>query len=243
MKIKGGKDMKKYLVPARRLEVYDVVNGEGEDLGQVQDFMIDMTTGQVAYAVVAFGGTMGLTDKWIAMPFDALCWAPDRRKFTIDLKREVLVNAPGIDKNKWPDHYAESDTGWMNDLYNHYSCKPYWGNDTMEMAVVAQTPVPRMEPVMPVRTEMVAEKVVVMPIKTATPAPKKEAVVTHKPTGKFEVFKDKSDEFRFRLVATNGEIIAASQGYKSKEGALDGIKSVIANADDATIEDLTAAKK
>jgi uncharacterized protein YegP (UPF0339 family)/sporulation protein YlmC with PRC-barrel domain len=235
--------MKKYLVPARRLEVYDVVNNSGQDLGQVQDFMIDMTTGRVAYVVVAFGGILGLTDKWIAMPFEALCWSPDRRKFTVDLNPEVLKQAPGIDKHKWPDHYAESDTGWMNDLYNHYSCKPYWGNDTMEMAVVAQTPAPRIEPIMPVKTEMVAEKVVVMPIKTATPAPKQEAVIHHHTAGKFEVFKDKSDEFRFRLVAANGEIIAASQGYKSKEGAMDGIKSVVANAEDSTTEDLTLNKE
>jgi sporulation protein YlmC with PRC-barrel domain len=55
--------MNKYLVPARRLAAYDVVNGAGEDLGQVQEFMIDMTSGRVAYAVVAFGGTLGLSDK------------------------------------------------------------------------------------------------------------------------------------------------------------------------------------
>ena len=61
--------------------------------------------------------------------------------------------------------------------------------------------------------------------------------------GKFEIFKDKSEEFRFRLVATNGETIVASQGYKSKEGVMDGIKSVVANAKAATIEDLTIAKK
>ena len=223
--------MKKYLVPAKRLEVYDVVNNSGQDLGQVQDFMIDMTTGRVAYAVVAFGGMLGLSDKWIAMPFEALCWAPDHRKFTVDLKPEVLKQAPGIDKNKWPDHYAESDTGWMNDLYNHYSCKPYWGNDTMEMAVVAEKPAP-----------IVAEKVVVMPI-TIAPAPKKEAAVPSKPAGKFEVFKDKSGDFRFRLVATNGEIIAQSQGYKSKEGAMEGIKSVVANAGNAPTEDLTVVKE
>ena len=223
--------MKKYLVPAKRLEVYDVVNNSGQDLGQVQDFMIDMTTGRVAYAVVAFGGMLGLSDKWIAMPFEALCWAPDHRKFTVDIKPEVLRQAPGIDKNKWPDHYMDSDTGWMNDLYNHYSCKPYWGNDTVEMAVVAEKPAP-----------IVAEKVVVMPI-TIAPAPKKEATVPSKPAGKFEVFKDKSGDFRFRLVATNGEIIAQSQGYKSKEGAMEGIKSVVANAGNAPTEDLTVVKE
>ena len=63
--------MNKYLIPAHRLPEYDVVNSAGEDLGQAQEFMIDMTTGHVAYVVVAFGGTLGLSDKWLAMPFDA----------------------------------------------------------------------------------------------------------------------------------------------------------------------------
>lgn len=118
--------MNKYLIPAHKLQLYDVVNTEGEDLGQVQEFMIDVTNGHVAYVVVAFGGTLGFTDKWLAMPFDALCWNPDNKKFTVDLKREVLVNAPGIDKSKWPEEYTNSDTGWLDDLYAHYSCKPYW---------------------------------------------------------------------------------------------------------------------
>ena len=61
--------------------------------------------------------------------------------------------------------------------------------------------------------------------------------------GKFQVYADKSGEFRFRLVATNGQTIAVSEGYKTKTSAMDGIKSVVANAATATTEDLTAAKK
>lgn len=212
--------MNKYLVPARRLAVYDVVNGAGEDLGQVQEFMIDMTTGRVAYVVVAFGGTLGFSDKWIAMPFEALCWAPDHKKFTIDLKPEVLQQAPGIDKQKWPDHYMESDSGWLDDLYNHYSCKPYWGSDTMAMAVVSEAPAP-----------------------APAPAPVAEATMPPKKAGKFEVTRDKSGEFRFRLLATNGQVIAVSEGYSTKISAMEGIKSVAANAGTATIEDLTVVPK
>jgi len=61
--------------------------------------------------------------------------------------------------------------------------------------------------------------------------------------GKFQVYTDKSGEFRFRLVAPNGQTIAVSEGYKSKTSAMDGIKSVVTNAATATTEDLTAAKK
>ncbi len=49
--------------------------------------------------------------------------------------------------------------------------------------------------------------------------------------GKFEVYKDKKGEFRFRLKAGNGEIILASEGYKDKSGAMNGVESVKKNAD------------
>ena len=57
--------------------------------------------------------------------------------------------------------------------------------------------------------------------------------------GKFEIYSDTSGHYRFRLKAANGEIIATSQGYVSKEGAKSGIASVQTNAPTAAIEDLT----
>ncbi len=53
---------------------------------------------------------------------------------------------------------------------------------------------------------------------------------------KFEMYLDKAGEFRFRLKARNGEIIATSEGYKAKAGCLNGIESVKKNAPDAAIE-------
>ncbi len=53
---------------------------------------------------------------------------------------------------------------------------------------------------------------------------------------KFEVYKDKAGEFRFRLKARNGEVIAASEGYKSKDSCLNGIASVKKNAPEAAVE-------
>jgi len=57
---------------------------------------------------------------------------------------------------------------------------------------------------------------------------------------KFEVFKDASGQFRFRLVAPNGEIIAASEAYTTKDACMNGIESVKTNAPVAEIEDQTA---
>ena len=57
--------------------------------------------------------------------------------------------------------------------------------------------------------------------------------------GKFELYKDKAGEFRFRLKAGNGETIATGEGYKTKASALNGIESVKKNAADAAVVDLT----
>jgi len=53
--------------------------------------------------------------------------------------------------------------------------------------------------------------------------------------GKFELYEDRSGEFRFRLKAGNGEVIAVSEGYSSKSGALNGIESVKSNAPNASV--------
>jgi uncharacterized protein len=57
--------------------------------------------------------------------------------------------------------------------------------------------------------------------------------------GKFELYKDKAGEFRFRLKAGNGEVIATGEGYKTKASALNGIESIKKNAPDAKVDDQT----
>lgn len=54
---------------------------------------------------------------------------------------------------------------------------------------------------------------------------------------KFEIYKDKAGEFRFRLKAKNGQIIAVSEGYKAMDGCKNGVESVRKNAVDSTIEE------
>ncbi len=54
---------------------------------------------------------------------------------------------------------------------------------------------------------------------------------------KFEVYEDKGGEFRFRLKATNGQVIATSEGYKAKASCLNGVESVRKNAEDAAVEE------
>ncbi len=56
---------------------------------------------------------------------------------------------------------------------------------------------------------------------------------------KFEIYKDKTGEFRFRLKAANGEVIASGEGYKTKKSCLDGVESVKKNAAKAEVVDQT----
>jgi sporulation protein YlmC with PRC-barrel domain len=111
------------IVPVSRLTNYDVVNIEGEDMGQVQNFMLDIAQGRIAFVVVSFGGTLGLTDKWFAIPWEILAWSPENKNFVLDMPREVLENAPGIDKGNWP---YDIDLSWLKACYSYYGCAPYW---------------------------------------------------------------------------------------------------------------------
>ncbi len=65
-------------------------------------------------------------------------------------------------------------------------------------------------------------------------------IVKKEPThqGKFEVYKDKAGEYRFRLKAPNGEVIAVGEGYRTKKSCLNGIQSIMKNAPNAQITEL-----
>ncbi len=63
------------------------------------------------------------------------------------------------------------------------------------------------------------------------------------PDAEFEIFEDFSGQFRFRLRAPDGESIASSESYRTKEGCLNGIRSVRKNAPEAKVKDLTISAK
>ena len=110
-------------IPTNRLRQYDVVNTKGQDLGQVQTFVVDMVARRIAFVIVSFEGFMGISDKWFAMPLDLLTWSIEKKKFILDMSEEVLKEAPGMDKNKWPD---EIDFDIIAKSYSHFRVAPYW---------------------------------------------------------------------------------------------------------------------
>lgn len=105
-----------------------VVNTEGEQLGNIRDLMIDLDDAQIAYAVLSFGGFMGLGDKLFAIPLEALQFDSKNKSVILDVDKDVLKNAPGFDKENWPDS-AQYEAGWLLDIYEYYGYSPYWRPD------------------------------------------------------------------------------------------------------------------
>jgi sporulation protein YlmC with PRC-barrel domain len=124
-KIKQTDSDKRYrrVLSASTLAGDSVRNPAGEDLGKVDEIMIDIPTGKVAYAVVSFGGFLRMGNKLFAIPWSVLRLDEDEKRFVLDVDRKTLENAPGFDKDNWPDF---ADTKWRSEIYSYYGAKPYW---------------------------------------------------------------------------------------------------------------------
>ena len=94
-----------------------VRNSAGEDLGKIEEIMIDIPTGRVAYAVLSFGGFLGLGDKLFAVPWQALTVNERDHIFILNVDRKRLQEAPGFDPNHWPDMADPSFGSRMHDFY------------------------------------------------------------------------------------------------------------------------------
>jgi sporulation protein YlmC with PRC-barrel domain len=101
-----------------------VRNMAGEDLGKVEEIMIDMEGGRVAYAVLSFGGVLGLGNKLFAVPWEALTVDTEEHKMVLNVDHATLENAPGFDKDNWPG--TEGGKRWLVDVYDYYGYEPYW---------------------------------------------------------------------------------------------------------------------
>jgi sporulation protein YlmC with PRC-barrel domain len=126
-----------HFIPTSQLKLYNVVNDQGEDLGQVQNFIVDMCSMRVAYVLVAFEGFLGLGDKWIPMPFEVLTWVPEKKRFMMDISRKTLEKAPTIAKSEWPDKFLDKlevrdHASWLENVYGYYNLTPYWVEDNCE---------------------------------------------------------------------------------------------------------------
>lgn len=80
-----------------------VYNNLNENLGDIKDIMLNVEDGKIEYVIIEFGGFLGIGEKYFAVPFRALAIDTSRHAFVLGQKREVLENAPGFDKDHWPE--------------------------------------------------------------------------------------------------------------------------------------------
>jgi sporulation protein YlmC with PRC-barrel domain len=101
----------------------NVVNPKNDNLGDIKEVVIDPSTGKVAYAVVSFGGFLGMGEKLFAIPFSAFVYNGPKNSYVLDVAKERLQAAPGFDSSHWP---SMSDEKWNRDVYKYYGTAPYW---------------------------------------------------------------------------------------------------------------------
>ena len=111
------------LMTANTLEGNAVINQADETLGTITDIMLDVPQGRIAYAVMTSGSFLGMAGKLFALPWNLLTLDTERKCFICDIAKETISNAPGFDKDHWPD---VAELGWQQDVHSYYGTQPHW---------------------------------------------------------------------------------------------------------------------
>lgn len=105
------------LMGAETLVGNDVCNLKGEDLGDIKEIMLDVSSGKVGYAVLSFGTFLGMGEKLFAVPWEALKLDTEHKRFVLEVEKERLKEAPGFDRDKWPNM---ADPTWASGIHSYY---------------------------------------------------------------------------------------------------------------------------
>jgi sporulation protein YlmC with PRC-barrel domain len=115
------------LIPADRVNGTDVVSKSGEKLGKIEDVAIEKVSGDVAYAILSFGGVLGIGAKYHPVPWKLLKYDPDKRAYVVPMTKGDLQQAPMIDETElsgWNDAQTREA---IYGFYSSYGIGPYWG--------------------------------------------------------------------------------------------------------------------
>ena len=110
------------LIAASRVNGTAVYNRQGESLGSIYDVMIDKRSGQVAYAVMSFGGFLGIGDSYHPLPWSVLTYDTTQGGYVVDLDRDQLQGAPSYSASD-TDRWAEP--GYTRSIDDYYGVTPY----------------------------------------------------------------------------------------------------------------------
>jgi sporulation protein YlmC with PRC-barrel domain len=128
------------LVAASTLMGNRVLKPEGEELGNIEEIMLDVKSGQIAYAVLSFSGFPAIGNKRFPVPWNALQIDPGEQDFILDIDRKTLEGVPDFDKDNWPDM---ADLAFGRVVHKHYGTTPYWERTPTAGNATGSTRVPR----------------------------------------------------------------------------------------------------
>ena len=106
-------------LPTTKIKGSKVINVKEEHLGKIEEVMLDTEKGRIAYAVLSFGGFLGVGNKLFAIPWEAL--ESNRGEYILRVDKSVLEKIGGFDKEKWSLTRDE-----LAKVYTHYGLQPYW---------------------------------------------------------------------------------------------------------------------
>lgn len=113
------------LIAANKVQGTAVYNTAGENLGSIQDMMIDKKSGNVAYAIMSFGGFLGIGNKYHPLPWSMLKYDTGKGGYVVNLSRSVLEKAPNYAADSSP---AWGDREYETSIHDYYGVSPYWGS-------------------------------------------------------------------------------------------------------------------
>jgi hypothetical protein len=122
----GGADIEQtnHLIASDKVEGTAVYNLQDEHLGTVYNLMIDKLSGKVAYAVMSFGGFLGMGESYHPLPWKVLSYDPQRGGFVVNLDRAKLEGAPSYTESAMPNW---GDRSYGNRVDDYYGTPYFWG--------------------------------------------------------------------------------------------------------------------
>lgn len=111
------------LIGADKVEGTAVYNTAGERLGDVHDVMIDKVSGRVAYAILSFGGFLGIGEKYHPLPWNALKYDTEQGGYVVSLSKDQLEGGPAYDDTDEPEW---GDRTYEKKVHDYYGLPPYW---------------------------------------------------------------------------------------------------------------------
>jgi hypothetical protein len=104
------------LIASDKVEGTAVFNRQGEKLGSIHNFMVDKKSGQVKYAVLSFGGVLGMGQDFYPLPWESLAYDPRQSGDVVDIDKDTLKSAPHYDAKNEPTF----DPTYGREVYGHY---------------------------------------------------------------------------------------------------------------------------